>query len=848
MSHPKFQEVLTTLKAQQKGDQWIARCPAHKDKTPSLSIAEGHKGILLSCHAGCSFDAVAKALGLSKKDLFNPKEKAEGKPRRKIVALYDYRDETGTLLFQAVRFAPKGFSQRQPSGAGWKWELNGVRRVLYRLPELLAADRAQLVVVVEGEKDADNLIAQGLVATTSPQGAGKWKEEYNEFLRDRKVVVVADNDQPGRDHADTVAQSLRKVARSVKLLSFNQPIAGLSVPDKGDVSDWLKLGGTVPQLLAAIEALKEWQPPTDPRKNERVISTSTIDFVVDKRGLWATEDGETTLVCSPLFVEAHTRDVANDQWGKLLRLIDPDGVEHTWVMPASYLAGEGQVYREMLLNLGLDMRPGLRPKKFLDAYLRVDVKEKARCVDRIGWYEGAFIFPDATLGAPDNERIYLQANSGSNHLLQTSGTLDDWKREIGQYCIDNERMVFVVAAAFAAALLTPLHTESGGFHFYGYSSRGKSTLQYIAGSVWGGGSSKGFLKRWRATSNGLESVAEYHNDSILCLDEIGECDPRELGAIVYMLGNGQGKIRSQKAGGMRRVLEWQNMVLSSGEKTIEAHIQSANQKTFAGQEVRLVNIPAEASYGLGVFDHLHTFKTGEAFSKHLREASVKIYGSPIRTFLQKIITQNLLDKLKLDWKTFKASFVKKCEQPEMGGEVYRVLERFALVAYAGETATALGITGWPEGEARSAAMQLFNDWLAVRGTAGSTVEIESIRRVKAFIEKSTNRFQRIRQTAIDPNGGEDEQMPELWGDHPSQVRDRIGFVKPNEEGVIAAYHFLPEGFRDDVCAGVDHRQVLLALKKHQLLICQNNRDQYALRIPEKKHPVRVYSISASILD
>lgn len=847
MNHPKLQEILTTLKAKPQGSQWIARCPAHKDKSPSLSVAQGDKGILLACHAGCSVSAIASALGFKVKDLFNPKEKpAAPTARRKIIKIYDYRDEMGTLLYQAVRFEPKGFSQRQPSGGGWKWELNGVRRVLYRLPELLQADRSEPVFVVEGEKDVDNLRALGLVAVCNPQGAGKWKEEFSEFLRDRKVVVLADNDQPGRDHADAVAASTRKTARSVRVLSFNREIAGIAVPDKGDVSDWLKAGGTKEQLLAEVAKLAEWQPAVDPKRNKRVICTATIDFIVDERGLWATEDGETTLVCSPLFVEAYTRDVANDQWGKLLRLVDPDGIEHTYVLPAAHLAGEGQIYREQLLNLGLEIRPGLKPKRFLDAYLRIEVKEKARCVDKIGWYENAFIFPDETLGASDNERIYLQADSAGNHLLKSSGTLDEWKDAIGRYCIDNQRMTFVVAAAFAASLLTPLHTESGGFHFYGYSSRGKSTLQYIAGSVWGGGSSKGFLKRWRTTSNGLESVAAYHNDSLLCLDEIGECDARELGAIVYMLGNGQGKIRSQKMGGVRRVLEWQNLVISSGEKTIEAHIQTANQKTYAGQEVRMVNIPAEAAFNLGVFDHLHTFKSGEAFSKHLREASVRLYGTPIREFLRKVIGQNLLEKLKLDWKTFKAKFVRDCEQPEMGGEVYRVLERFALVAYAGTVATTLGITGWPESEAAGAAKALFNDWLVVRGTAGSTVEVESIRRVKAFIEKGANRFQRIRGVTVDPNRIDD--APEAWQDSPLQVRDRIGFVKPNENGEIVQYHFLPEAFRDEVCAGADYRQVLNALKKANLLHCQNNRDQYALRIPEKSSPVRVYSISASILD
>jgi hypothetical protein len=103
-----------------------------------------------------------------------------------IVAEYDYRGEQGELLFQVVRFEPKDFRQRRPDGhGGWIWGLGNVRRVLYRLPELLKAPSEQPVFVVEGEKDVDALIAMGLSATTCPMGAGKWLPEYSESLRGR---------------------------------------------------------------------------------------------------------------------------------------------------------------------------------------------------------------------------------------------------------------------------------------------------------------------------------------------------------------------------------------------------------------------------------------------------------------------------------------------------------------------------------------------------------------------------------------------------------------------------------------------------------------------------------------
>lgn len=167
----------------------------------------------------------------------------------RMVAEYDYVDETGELLYQAVRFMPKDFRARRPDNkGGWVWNVEGVNRVLYRLPQLLAADQHIPVFIVEGEKDADRLASLGCIATTNVFGAGKWRSEYNESLRGRNVVVLPDNDKMGRDHANAVATSLRNIAASVKVVELPD------LPDKGDVSDWLNAGGTVEQLQAIAAA------------------------------------------------------------------------------------------------------------------------------------------------------------------------------------------------------------------------------------------------------------------------------------------------------------------------------------------------------------------------------------------------------------------------------------------------------------------------------------------------------------------------------------------------------------------------------------------------------------------
>jgi hypothetical protein len=218
-----------------------------------VALGKGGK-ILVHCHAGCTVEQIVAALGLSLGDLCGP-ESYENEPplREQIEAAYDYQDEAGRLLYQVVRYRPKAFRQRQPDGqGGWKWNLQGARRVLYGLPLLAAAESTRPVFVVEGEKDADNLKAQGLVATTNAGGAGKWRPKYAESLRGRPVILLPDNDAVGKSHMEQVARSLLGVAASVKLLEL------ADLPPKGDVSDWLAAGGTAARLLQLADQAEAW--------------------------------------------------------------------------------------------------------------------------------------------------------------------------------------------------------------------------------------------------------------------------------------------------------------------------------------------------------------------------------------------------------------------------------------------------------------------------------------------------------------------------------------------------------------------------------------------------------------
>jgi KaiC/GvpD/RAD55 family RecA-like ATPase len=193
----------------------------------------------------------------------------------KIVKTYDYVDENGALLFQVVRFEPKDFRQRRPDGhGGWNWKLGDIRRVPYRLPELIRAVAAgETIYIPEGEKDCDNIRAIGLAATTNPGGAKKWCGEYSEYLRGADVAVLPDNHAEGREHGDQIVASLRGVAKRIRVLDIGKHWA--ECPDKGDISDWLAAGGSAEKLKAIVDALQEVSTSVDnpisgKRPNERL--------------------------------------------------------------------------------------------------------------------------------------------------------------------------------------------------------------------------------------------------------------------------------------------------------------------------------------------------------------------------------------------------------------------------------------------------------------------------------------------------------------------------------------------------------------------------------------------------
>lgn len=531
-------------------------------------------------------------------------------------------------------------------------------------------------------------------------------------------------------------------------------------------------------------------------------------FKVENGQIWreieAETEGETrkkwVAFGSEVNVLARTRTAEGEDHGRLLEVVDCDGVRHLWAMPSALLAGSGEAIRAELLRLGFEpvAAAGRKWRDWLFEYLiSASPDDRARCVLSIGWHDTAYVLPNETFGAGGaSDRVILQTAAPLDHAFHVSGTLEDWQTHVARPALGNSRLVIAIAAAFAAPLLGLTGEEGGGFHFRGGSSMGKSTALYVAASVWGGGGVGGYVKNWRATDNALESISAMHDDSLLCLDELSQVDPKAAGAAAYMLANGKGKARSGKDGQARRALEWRLIFLSTGEIALADKIREGGGQIAAGMEVRVIDLRADAGAGLGLFEDLHGAGEAAAFAQTMRQASGRYYGQGARAFLRYVAAD--LDGVRRELSAALRAFTDAALPPGADGQVRRVADRFALVAAAGDIASALGVTGWPVGASKEAALRCFKDWLSERGGAGSSEVADARRRLSEALETyGAARFQKWHSNA-------DRAI----------VTPRWGFVKTHAEGeeTLEAHQFyiLPSALKE-IFRGLDFRAVVSGL-------------------------------------
>lgn len=802
------------------------------------------------------------------------------------VCRWDFLDEDGQ---PAKEVRPVTFCDLGEGRRAWRSKGIPAPRPLYGLPLIrVLGDRPILVCEGEKARDAASVLFPDMVATTPAHGAKSPQLTDFSPCAGRTVVIATDHDEPGRkdgrgkplhpgrDFGDKVCE-LARAAGAKEVLHLRPDRLGSWVwragerqprddelPDGWDLADALEEGWSA-EAVAPLQSDPAFLPPyldereraelearaagltvADPDE-ERGWPFRIVSSGVEKRIERTDKDlGITTIewrwFCSPLDVVADTRNVDSEEWGRLLELEDRDGRKKRWAMPMAMLAGDGNGYRERLLSLGLVMAPGTFARNALHEYISTArPSSKARCVSRTGWHDGTYLAFPRNYGESD-ERFIVQRPeaAAANHSFRERGDLADWQENVARFAVGNSRLVLAISAAFAAPLLYPVNAEGGGFHFRGASSTGKSTTLVVAGSVWGGGGLHGFLKTWRGTANGLEGTAATHSDSLLCLDEIGQVSGQEAGQVAYMLANGQGKTRAGRGGETRPSAEWRLLFLSSGEIGLSDKMaeDGRGRRAAAGQEVRVVDVPADAGAGFGLFEDLHGFASAVAFADHLKRASGESYGTPARAFLE-ALTANF-EAIAPAVKAARDDFMSRHCPQKADGQVARVAARFALVAAAGEMAAALGILPWADGEAERGAARCLADWLEARGGTEASEERQAIASVRRFIEAhGSSRFE-----------GMGELAPKDRDGYPAEQRtiNRAGFRRRNTAGETE-YLVLPEAWKAEVCIGLDPSLVARTLADRGMLQRDGaGKTTLAQRLPGfSAEKTRVYVLTAKLM-
>lgn len=494
---------------------------------------------------------------------------------------------------------------------------------------------------------------------------------------------------------------------------------------------------------------------------------------------------------------AQTRDRYSQAWGVLLQWRDDDGEVHRLSIARALLSGDGREVRQALLHGGLYISPFAKERNALGQFLAtVKIDRRARAVSRVGWQDGSFALPDRTIEDGAGDLVVYQGSAALDHEYRSAGTLDGWQAGVAGLSTGNSRLVVAICAGFVGPLLAAVGAEGGGLHLRGASSIGKSTALNAAASIWGAPS---FVRQWRATANGLEGVAEQSNDCLLILDELAQLDPKEAGSIAYLLANGTGKSRASQTGEARAARRWLTFFLSSGEISLAEHARSdgRGRRSPAGQEVRILDIEADAGKGLGLFDTLHHFKNGDLLARTIKDNAATHYGIAGPEFVARLIgsIDNTAKSIKQGIERFAAANL----PAEATGQVARACQRFGLIAMAGEIAIHLGVLPWKRGEAVEAAKTVFAGWLEARGGAGAAEDRTAIEQVAEFISAHGNsRFQPMAaDTAI--------------------IHNRAGFKRDTGLGTVE-YLIPASTWRNEVCAGLNAKTVAkLLIEKGHLL-------------------------------
>ncbi len=653
----------------------------------------------------------------------------------------------------------------------------------------------------------------GLVALP-PEFSGDWNDYHQAHgLTKTKEAIMGTSTTPTTSNQVnekdlTVGQTLGGITKS----------QGETAKQSKDASQ--REGAEVialhPEPTATSQEDEQGLPEGFEIRGDRLCALVMVGRGEDTRQEWAP-------LSSPIRVLAETADEHGRGYGRLLEWQDSAGRVRQWAMPVrSLVPRNGDEVFIALLDAGLPFVE-LGHKRKLAAYLMACQPERRiTCVERTGWHGRAYVLPHGTIG-PDAEGVILQTAGYTANDFTERGTLAEWQQGVAALAVGNSRLCFALSLAFAAPLLSLVGMEGGGFHLKGESTDGKTTIMKAAASVYG--NPDRYSQTWRATGNAIEGIASRRNDALLCLDELGELDGREAGQVAYMLANGQGKGRSKQDGELRERKAWRLLFLSTGELSLEDHAASAGQRTQAGMEVRTIQIPSDTGQH-GAFEWLHGMEGGRTFADTIKANADRQHGTAFRAFVEGLAAdmEPHREHLTSEIQRLAAELTPK----GAGNQVGRAINRFALVAAAGELATRLGVTGWPEGEAIRAVRVCLKAWLAERGHLGNKEDAATLEQVRGFV--TAHQYTRFAD----------------WFNADHRPANMVGYRRVEAEGV--SFYVLPPGWAEITKGRDPKRAAHLCLEAGYLLTGKDRkRLQRKTKLPGMGSGVWVYLLTERVL-
>jgi uncharacterized protein (DUF927 family) len=517
-------------------------------------------------------------------------------------------------------------------------------------------------------------------------------------------------------------------------------------------------------------------------------------------------------VSAPFEITAQSRIITAGKatdWGLRIRFRNPDGAVIEEPIAARDLYGEPMRLAAELASLGMDINNSAATKSALASYLgSVKVKSRVLIATRTGWItvngKPVFVLPGQAIGTV-HERVAM-AGDGRTVVYAQAGTLDEWKQHIGNPASAHPLLQFAIAAAFAATLLQMSGGESSGFHIYEFSSRGKTTLQQVAASVWGSGAlDGGFIRRWRATANHLEATFAAASDTCLILDEISQLGYGELSAVIYTLTGGIGKVRLRSDATVRTPCSWRTLLLSSGETPIAARVDEdryqkggRSRELRGGATVRVIDIPADRKFGAFDQPAAEPDFNPAAFAERMQEMAAAYHGTAGPAFVKSLMEAKDSDAaVRQAVNNFIASVFGDASNDE--GQSRRVARRFALVAVAGVLAIGAGIVDWNADGFAEGVRGLFRAWVRARGDEGSIEAAQLISQARLFWARyGESRFDEVEPSDLgherptgdragyrrdEPDGRRWYVFPQVWGEIFSGV-GRQAAAALHERGIL----------------------------------------------------------------